>query len=109
MKLEIVAFYPQKIKAKTSVMIGTMHVRILLYDTEFDIRGIRVFQKKKRLLFFMSRGCYQDDVGKIKHYPIFSFNYVEKNQEFVKALAIAGRQFIERNFSKCILKPPYTH
>ena len=105
MKIEVIAFYPSVFKAKSSIMLGSMHVR--LPDCDIDIRGIRVFQKKNRLLFFQNRGCYHDEQGKIKHYPIFSFNSVEKNKEFVEALAIAGRQFIERNFSKCILKPPY--
>ncbi len=114
MKIDPIAFYPCKVQSKKSVMIGTMHIRVHIpdssnsdHDVEFDIRGIRIFQKKDKLLFFQNRGCYYDDQGKIKHYPTFSFNSLEKNKEFLEALQRIGRQYIEANFSKCILKPPY--
>jgi hypothetical protein len=107
MKIEVIAFYPSVFKKKPSGFIGTMHIR--LSDLEIDIRGIRVFQKKTRLFFFMNRGCCRDDsTGKIVHYPIFAFNSLELNKELHETLAIAGRQFIDDFHTLCLLKSPYS-
>ena len=101
MKIEVVAFYPYRIKTKNSLMIGTMH--IFLPSLAIEVRGIRVFRKGKRVLFFMNKGIYDDpETGKRKQYPIFSFKCLDKNKSFMETLQHVGFKFIESKHPECL-------
>lgn len=115
MKIEAVAFYPCEIKAKKSVMLGTLHIRIISVDCgdiiiscmPIHVRGIRVFQKGKQLFFSMPRGIQLDqETGKTIPFPTFCFEDVDKNREFIQNVQHIGKVFIESNFPQCLRKFP---
>ena len=106
LKIEIVAFYPCRIKAIKSFLIGTLHIKFI--DLKMDFRGIRVFQKAKNLTFFPPRGVARDEnTGLIKHYPILNFNDVDKNKDFIHTLRNMGKKYIEEKHSECLLTPKH--
>jgi hypothetical protein len=107
MKAEPIAFYPFELKAKKSIMIGTLHVKIIDGDLEFHIRGIRVFIKSKQLLFFMPRALGLDtETGKKIHFPIFCLDSVDKNKQLLQDVQHVGKKFISENFPECLPKIP---
>ena len=104
MRIEIVAFYPNQVKTKKSILLGTLHIH--LPEISADIRGIRVFKKGKKVTFFMNRGVFfEENTGKKGNYPIFSFKNVDKNKAFLDTLQHVGYHYLESQYPQCLLPP----
>ena len=94
MNLEIVEFYPTERHDAKEFLNGTM--RIKLPDLGIHILGVFLTKKKTRYYFNMPAKIGLDPKSKEKiRYPVFVFDDKEKQKQFIEAVQIKGRNFIE--------------
>lgn len=94
MNLEIVEFYPVERNDSKESLNGTL--RIKLPDLGIHILGI--FATKRKTMYFFNMPAkfgFDNETGKQVRYPVFVFEDKEKQKQFMEAIKINGRAFIE--------------
>lgn len=92
MKIEIVEFYPSKIRKNQE--IGSLHIYIIPFN--MDLRGISVYKKKNGFYFQFPQ--YKGEVdGKIVPYPIINLVNEKEKKSLVAAVIKQGTEYILKN------------
>jgi hypothetical protein len=94
MNLEIMEFYPTERNDVKEILNGTMRIRL----PNLGIQILGIFVTKKRAMYFFnmpSKFGFDEKQRKEVRYPIFVFDDREKQRQFMEAVKIKGRAFIE--------------
>lgn len=99
--LEIVAFYPDKIKNAKELIDGSVHVR--LKDKGLDIRGCKIYKTAKIMYAsFPHKEQFDPKENKIAMFPLFNFEDPIYNAEIKSELIRKCALYIHENkFEDC--------
>jgi len=104
MKFELIEFYPldPDRKVKKGKLLGSIHVYVYFghRDFQFDLRGILVFKRGKKLHFQLpGASSFDSDTKEKIRYPFFSFTRQEDHQAFLAFLDKEVTPFIREKLN----------